>query len=628
MRRRRLLSITGGIIGTSALPLRSVDSSSTSTEFKNGWNQFGSNSRNTGYRSNISVSKDGLSHSKINTIRSNGNVTEYIFDETESTRHRHMQVTDSKILYTGPLRYEETGSGLERNDVKITGPLLALDRQSGELLWEFSESDGYPIESGIAVSGDTVVVAESHNESGSSNPGPDGGNIYGVDIESGDKLWKVSFDGRPEDEIAIYDDIAYVAATHYNSGLNLSGEMSSSDYNQIIAVNIKNGQVIWELTDKDVFSIYAEKTAISEQLNPAADSSGVYLTTGSDSLVRITHNGKINWERDIGPDYRGQLSPPVLDEENVYTVSEIAASNRATPSHQLSCYNKKTGKLNYTYELNSYPPSLKPMVTDNYVFVSESTGGVNQNAKTNLIKINKTTGEKVWITKIKGRATTPISGSDELLFVNTFRNNNQRLKPTPTNMKERKQQTENKLVAISQENGNIIYEDNLPYSPLTETMVLEDELYFLDLSNSVVHYSSDGSNDTSRVPVPQPNITIQSSVIEAESKIHLSVNNSNNVSVAGENMSISWGSDDTRMYNDSDPNAYIKPNQQGNHIVNVSVENKFGNVGTASKEINIQSEEPDLDDNEVTEGTDPDDNRVIKFISKGIRTVGRWIDSI
>lgn len=626
--RRRLLSITGGIIGTSALPLRSVDSSSTSTEFKNGWNQFGSNSRNTGYRSNISVSKDGLSHSKINTIRSNGNVTEYIFDETESTRHRHMQVTDSKILYTGPLRYEETGSGLERNDVKITAPLLALDRQSGELLWEFSESDGYPIESGIAVSGNTVVVAGSHNESGLSNPGPDGGNIYGVDIESGDKLWKVSFDGRPEDEIAIYDDIAYVAATHYNSGLNLSGEMSSSDYNQIIAVNIKNGQVIWELTDKDVFSIYAEKTAISEQLNPAADSSGVYLTTGSDSLVRITHNGKINWERDIGPDYRGLLSPPVLDEENVYTVSEIAASNRATPSHQLSCYNKKTGKLNYTYELNSYPPSLKPMVTDNYVFVSESTGGVYQNAKTNLIKINKTTGEKVWITKIKGRATTPISGSDELLFVNTFRSNNQRLKPTPTNMKERKQQTENKLVAISQENGNIIYEDNLPYSPLTETMVLEDELYFLDLSNSVVHYSSDGSNDTSRVPVPQPNITIQSSVIEAESKIHLSVNNSNNVSVAGENMSISWGSDDTRMYNDSDPNAYIKPNQQGNHIVNVSVENKFGNVGTASKEINIQSEEPDLDDNEVTEGTDPDDNRVIKFISKGIRTVVRWIDSI
>jgi outer membrane protein assembly factor BamB len=106
-----------------------------------------------------------------------------------------------------------------------TNPVVKLDIKTGEIIWRFAEAKGQYIESG-AISGDTFVIGNSD------------GNVYALDVDTGDPKWTFETGHRVWATPLIEGDTVYIGSMDRN----------------LYALSLSDGEVLWKFSAKGAFA--------------------------------------------------------------------------------------------------------------------------------------------------------------------------------------------------------------------------------------------------------------------------------------------------------------------------------------------------------------------------------------
>jgi outer membrane protein assembly factor BamB len=212
--------------------------------------------------------------------------------------------------------------------VPLDGKLLALNGQSGEILWRFSPDGSTLWERSLTADSEHVWVA-----------GKDG-NLYAINAQDGSQLWKRSFGISIQFPILATKDALYVGTTKLGTTMT-ADELKQGDAT-LWALNPMNGETLWSFKSTD----YAFQTPFvkgdriyvggsfyypAEKINEggwihvyalsAKDGNQIWKTTGKDGFIKSIYatdetvayvaytdfivalsaqTGKETWRRDTG----------------------------------------------------------------------------------------------------------------------------------------------------------------------------------------------------------------------------------------------------------------------------------------------------------------------------------------
>ena len=136
--------------------------------------------------------------------------------------------------------------------------------------------------------------------------------------------------------------------------------------------------------------------------SPAVTSDRIYIMGEIDSIGKLfafDKSGKIIWENSYGKEwtksFRGSRSTPTIVNDLIYTCSGLG---------EISCFQSEDGKKLWSKDLKSdfngqytyHGHSESPLISDDKVYL------VAGNADTNVVALNRFTGDINWICKGKG----------------------------------------------------------------------------------------------------------------------------------------------------------------------------------------------------------------------------------
>ncbi len=266
--------------------------------------------------------------------------------------------------------------------------LYSLNKNTGEVKWKF-KTDG-KIKSSPAISGNNIFI-------GSDNGAADA-HLYNLDKNTGELIW----DFKPEDWLRIPltadDNYIYVVAYEnlycldkdtgeliwrFESEEKFTSPVISGNYVYIGSVdgffyslNKNTGEIKWKFKAKD--SIQLSPAVSGNYVYFASCQSGIYVY----SLDKIT--GELKWM--FQPDEKKSCS----------TGREIIVSTLAVSGNYIYALlwddtiyslDKDTGKLTWRFEGIHFSSASAPIISGNYILLSNSGGGG---------VIDKNTGEAIW----------------------------------------------------------------------------------------------------------------------------------------------------------------------------------------------------------------------------------------
>jgi outer membrane protein assembly factor BamB len=243
------------------------------------------------------------------------------------------------------------------------------------------------------------------------------------DLKSGTLLWRVPYGGRSTP--IVMGNRVFVQ--------NPSGRGAALQ-ERVMALDTESGKVVWEYK----FNIFQSDVPPHRVgwASPAGDpeTGNVYALGVGATLVALSRDGKLLWERSIGEEFAaftthgGRTMSPIID-GNLVIVS-AAVSNwgaQAARSHRFIALDKRTGQIVYVanpggrpYDTAYAAPTIATINGTRLLICGLGDGGV--------YAIKPQTGEKVWSYVISKRAintgvvvsgtTVIVSHGDENLDTN------------------------------------------------------------------------------------------------------------------------------------------------------------------------------------------------------------------
>jgi alcohol dehydrogenase (cytochrome c) len=327
------------------------------------------------------------------------------------------------------------GSGLPPGSGLVKGNVTALNRTSGEIIWNFETTTGEWVERGKTP--------------------PNGG----ATAWSGGSL-------DPD------TGILYMPLGSASPNFNASTRQTPNLYsNHMIAVNITNGKLIWAtpfiahgtVLDVTVPDSHDWDTSWGSSISRVTLSNGteIKIVIGHDKMGNViamdASTGQELWWKTLGEQYGTDVAPSpngsgmvwsygvynyhAVDNDTLY----ISATNRGLDyftdgisGHKISAPNSieqglvngtimaldiSTGEIKWQLQTN-YPPRVSPLVTNDILFAGYIPYA--KNIKTGVIlALDKETGDMLWETNVNA-PIAPVGPSvgDGMLFVPTGRMQN------------------------------------------------------------------------------------------------------------------------------------------------------------------------------------------------------------
>ena len=202
-----------------------------------------------------------------------------------------------------------------------SGFLLAFNRESGELIWEFKTED--VVISTPACSGKMVCFGSGDD------------NLYALDKDNGELIWKFQAEGSIYSSPAIKDDKVFFGSVD----------------GHLYALKIEDGSLIWKFkTERDIYS------------SPAVTDSLVYIGSNDYFMYAVDQaTGKLRWK---------------FETEGIIHSSPIAVGDKLFfGSYDGNFYvlNRFTGKLLWKYQTKGMISS-SPAYYDGKIYIASEEG--------------------------------------------------------------------------------------------------------------------------------------------------------------------------------------------------------------------------------------------------------------
>ena len=213
--------------------------------------------------------------------------------------------------------------------------LLALDAETGELAWEFTDATG-GIRLSPTVSDGTIYVGQGVHNGGS---GPFGGSdhvLYAIDADSGNLEWEFETDGRPSTAAPVVNETVYIGTTKVDE----EDENGSSTIGILHAIDATTGTEEWKY-----------EAPVNIKGSPTIRNNTVYF--GGLNLTALnTATGEVKWETFEG---MPRSSPTIVD-DTVFV---------GTDNEKLIAANAQTGAVEWIFDdISSYVVSSPTVVAN------------------------------------------------------------------------------------------------------------------------------------------------------------------------------------------------------------------------------------------------------------------------
>lgn len=280
-----------------------------------------------------------------------------------------------------------------KGSVDADWELIALELESGEEKWDYSDSDNTDIED-LIIADETVYLVVDSND-------PDGGSyIIAVDALTGDERWK--YETRlGADRIAAVDDVVYFTASKYGD------EYEGCLY----AIDAESGRERWKL-EKEMFmkgvvagddAVYVQAYDYQYDGNESKYDSHIYAVDAK--------SGNEKW------DYQSDLAlTEVALADGVIFVSENASYDSDDDESYLQAVDAGTGQKLWKYDQGTGGLQA-PIVADGAVYVMEDDKG--DDYKYQLIALDAKSGSRNWKYDLRGFLEGgPIISEGKIFFLN------------------------------------------------------------------------------------------------------------------------------------------------------------------------------------------------------------------
>jgi len=286
-----------------------------------------------------------------------------------------IEIESGKKIWETNIGWSSESTPLIVEDKIIVGSsdgLFLLDKDNGKIIWkkEFRAISTKP------AFYDNVVYTGSHD-----------GNVYAIDIETSDILWKFETEGEIHSSPIVYENSLYFGS---NDGY-------------LYNIDLKNGLSIWEY-----------KTGNAIISSPIIYKNSIYFGSWDSNLYSLDiKDGKLNWKFTTG---WGVDSSPSIRENTIFFGSQ---------DNNFYALDANNGNLKWIYPTNAGIKS-SPAVYGDFTFFGSSDG--------KIYAINSSTGKLEWslapdyyIEGIYNYITKPIVSSpytdDGMIFVGSVNGN-------------------------------------------------------------------------------------------------------------------------------------------------------------------------------------------------------------
>ena len=298
------------------------------------------------------------------------------------------------------------------------GTVLAINAQSGEVVWELPLEDGV-MASGLAADAERLFVG---GEDVRSLPIP-GRELLALDLRSGDLLWRAPTEAHSLSAAAVTGEAVYFSASdgHLRAVDARTGHLIwavehphwsptppvtdagvicvGGRANTVIAYNIANGAELWRFSARGWFAhpLYIWQDRL-------------YALAWDEQLyVLDLHTGTLLWQA-RGERGRGFTTPPALGAGQVFLGSRVnrAEGEQVTPGYALLAFDAESGAEIWRYYTDKH--ILSPLrCAGGRVFCGANDG--------TFYAVDAQTGEEQWRWQVKSRAVTwPQLIGDLVLF--------------------------------------------------------------------------------------------------------------------------------------------------------------------------------------------------------------------
>lgn len=212
-----------------------------------------------------------------------------------------------------------------------------------------------------------------------------------TDIQLGELQWKIDLKGYGQSSPIVHSGHVYVTTV----------EGDQKDVCVVTAYNLKDGQQIWQHSEKNASPAKSSSYISRAAPSPVADEAGLICFFEGGNVVALTHSGKVRWKRNLVEDYgsldarHGLSSSLEQNEETAFIWIE-----RSQDPYVVSV-DKATGKTKWKAEglkaTSWASPRLVP-VEDGQHLVLSAIGSI--------VGLDPESGKRLWTFKnISGNST-------------------------------------------------------------------------------------------------------------------------------------------------------------------------------------------------------------------------------
>lgn len=238
--------------------------------------------------------------------------------------------------------------------------LYAHDLTSGETLWSMKDA---PIEAGILVSGDQIIVVDAESR------------VRGINARSGEIEWERAL-----------DSLVTVLASPVATGDHAI--VVADDRGGVLALSTTDGRDLWR-TD----------IGMPVHATPSSNEDLVFLPTTRGHLVALdTETGAIRWTYAVEGKAVYISTPAVSESEVVFGASD----------GKLRALDATSGALRWTFDAGE-GFAAAPLIAAHTVFA----GGLDGK----LYAVERATGRLVWEQQLEGRIKSALAARDEYIVV-------------------------------------------------------------------------------------------------------------------------------------------------------------------------------------------------------------------
>ncbi|MDQ2055527.1 PQQ-binding-like beta-propeller repeat protein [Halobellus sp. H-GB7] len=232
----------------------------------------------------------------------------------------------------------------------VSDQLYALDKQTGEEVWRFDT--GGRTKSTPAIADGTIYV-----------PVPDNGNVFAVDVETGQRQWNRVVDG-----LAGQTSVTVADGTVIVLGQTTYGCYPCRQKAAVVALDAEDGELEWDTMVNDMNHDIPQRA-------PAVANGKVYITVRSGGLYAFDiESGEKSWLLGIGGE---TFTPPVIVDETILVTSGPRVHAVDLETYEEQWRFKTAGQI-----------GTPPAAADGSVYVASGDG--------NLYALDLTNGQRDW----------------------------------------------------------------------------------------------------------------------------------------------------------------------------------------------------------------------------------------